>query len=114
MTISSKILPYVLLLFTLAALTKARGNLELGSTIGGHLIYHEVHEKYAIPLVKRSERVIVKGVGREVIKAVVIHDLKGNGNSFISDGGIGLRYVNVNLQSKRGEGFKFLVEAYAI
>lgn len=103
-------------LFLTAVLSNGnfRGNIYFGETSGAHIIYQETHEKYAIPLVVRDETVIVKTLGNEIIKAVMVSDLKGGGRSYLVDGGIGRKNVTIKLKSERGSGYKFLVQVYAI
>ncbi|CAB3226106.1 unnamed protein product [Arctia plantaginis] len=103
-------------LLTASVLTNGnfRGNIAFGDTFGSHIIYQETHEKYAIPLVVRDETIIVKTMGNEVIKAIMVSDLKGGGRSYLVDGGIGRKTVTIKLESERGSGYKFLVQVYAI
>ncbi|XP_026730683.1 uncharacterized protein LOC113495887 [Trichoplusia ni] len=96
-----------------ASVTVERGRIALGDPYGAHIIHHEIHEKYAFPLFIRSEDIVVKTQDNEVIRAVVVNDLKGNGKCYISEGGIGQRFVTIHLEASRGEGYKFLVEVYA-
>lgn len=94
---------------------ESRGNFNIGSTYGAKLIYHETHEKYGIPLTYRNEDVVVNGIGNELIQGVIVHDLKGDGRSYIKAGGINRRNVTIRLESGvRGNGYKFMVEVYAL
>ena len=93
---------------------RARGSFSIGNTFGSHLIYHETHYKYAMPFMVRDEDFTVSGVDNEIIESVVVNDLDGTGLSYIKDGGIGHHNVTIHLESKRGNGYKFLIEVYAI
>lgn len=94
---------------------ECRGNINMGSTYGAHLIYHETHEKYGIPFTYRNEDVLVKGTGNELIHGVIVHDLKGDGMSYVKSGGINWRNVTIRLESGvRGNGYKFIVDVYAL
>lgn len=94
--------------------SESRGNIAIGDSFGAHLIYHEIVQKYAIPFIVRDEDITVKGVGDERIKAILVQDLEGHAESYIKDGGIGEQEVTIGLKSKRGHGFKFLIDVYAI
>lgn len=93
---------------------QARGSFNIGNTFGSHLIYHETHEKYGIPFVRREEDFTVKGVNNEIIQSIIVNDLGGTGVSYIKKGGIGQHNVTIHLESTRGNGYKFLVQVYAI
>lgn len=113
---AAKVLLSVLLLSISVCLVlgRARGGLSIGNTFGSHLIYQETHYKYGIPFIVRDEDITVKGVNNEIIEAVVVNDLQGDGLSYIKTGGIGQHNVTIHLESSRGHGYKFLVEVYAM
>lgn len=94
---------------------ESRGNINWGSSFGSQLIYHEIHEKYGVPLMKRDEEVTIQGVENELIHAVMVHDLKGDGVSYVTEGGVGAKNVTIRLESGvRGNGYKFLVDVFAL
>lgn len=113
---AAKLILFIALLSYFAILVhgRGRGSFSIGSTYGAHLIYHEVHHKFPIPLIKRDEDFTVKTGSNEFIHAVIVNDLKGNGLSYMKEGGIGQHQVKIHLEGKRGGGYKFLVEVYAI
>ncbi|KAG6443521.1 hypothetical protein O3G_MSEX002839 [Manduca sexta] len=104
----------LLLLFVLATLSDARGNISIGDNFGAKLIYHETRHKIGIPLMRRDEKVTVKGVGSERIKSILVQDLKGDGESYIMSGGVGHSSVTIKLKGPKGKGYKFLIDVYAI
>ncbi|KAJ0171914.1 hypothetical protein K1T71_012677 [Dendrolimus kikuchii] len=81
--------------------SESRGNIAIGDSFGGNLIFHETVQKYALPFIVRDEDITVKGVGSERIKAILVQDLEGHAESFIKDGGIGQHEVTIGLKSKR-------------
>lgn len=111
---ASKVILFLLLALTSVILVQGRGNLSLGNNYGTHLIYHDIHEKAGIPLIKRDEEIVVNTVGNELIRAIVVQDLKGDGESYIKRGGLGQKNVTIKLKSARGSGYKFLVDVYGI
>ena len=86
----------------------------MGNTYGGHLVYDVIRHKIPIPFVKRDEDLTVKTPNNEIIQAVVVNDLEGHGESYMTEGGVGQREVTIHLEGKRGHGYKFLVDVYAI
>lgn len=111
---SSKVVLFTILTSFFVSVVHSRGNIFLGQPNELNLIYKETHEKTGMPLYKRSEDVVVSGVEQELIRGIVVQDLRGNGLAFIEDGGIGQPSVRIHLQTNvRGEGYKFLVNVYA-
>ncbi|GBP32582.1 hypothetical protein EVAR_25941_1 [Eumeta japonica] len=110
---ASKVTLLSLCMLLIIAWTQARGNLNMGSPLGAHLIHYESHEKNALPLIKREEEVVVSGVGNEIVRAVIVQDLKGDGESYVKRGGVGRNNVTIKLKGPRGGGYKFLVQVYA-
>uniref|UniRef100_A0A1E1WPV4 Uncharacterized protein n=1 Tax=Pectinophora gossypiella TaxID=13191 RepID=A0A1E1WPV4_PECGO len=78
-------------------------------------VYEKSLEKNAIPLVKREEEVFFEyPIGDQKIKGIAIKDLEnGLAEPSITRGGLGFNFVNINLKSERGSGYKFLIEIYA-
>ncbi|CAH2060638.1 unnamed protein product, partial [Iphiclides podalirius] len=110
---SKSLLLGAILLFCLAASVSGNGDLIVGSTYGKQLIHHEIFHKKAIPLQKRTEEVEIRAPGNKTIQAVVVKDIKGNGESYIKRGGVGMSSVTLKLKSARGEGYRFSVDIYA-
>lgn len=110
---ASKLILYTLLGLLAVVLVESRGNIQIGNAIGSHIIYHEVHEKIGLPLMKRDEEIKVKGVGNEYITAIVVRDLIGTGESYIKRGGLNSKEVVIKIKGPKGGGYKFLVDVYA-
>lgn len=111
---ASQVVLIFLFLTSFLALVSSRGSFEIGNMVYNHLIYQEIHEKYGVPLMVRHEDVFITGVEKEMIEAVLVQDLKGDGIAFIKDGGIGRKNVTLRLESgAQGEGYKFLINIFA-
>ncbi|KPJ18591.1 hypothetical protein RR48_02827 [Papilio machaon] len=110
---SKGILLAAICIFYLATQVQGNGDLTAGYTYGATKIHHEIYTKKALPLQKRVEEIEIKAPHNKTIQAVVVKDLKGNGESYIKRGGIGMDSVTLKLKSEKGHGFKFSVDVYA-
>ncbi|XP_013147775.1 PREDICTED: uncharacterized protein LOC106110475 [Papilio polytes] len=97
----------------LATLVVGNGDLTIGTTAFAQNIYHKIHSKPALPIIRRSEEIKVRAPNNGLIKGVVIKDLKGNGESHIRSGGLNKNSVTIKLESKGGHGYEFSVDVYA-
>lgn len=80
------------------------------------LIYSKVHQENPALWI-RSDVFTVNCSGNQVINAIKILDLRQDkwGDAYIKQGGIGQKYVTIELESPSiFRGFNFLVEVYAI
>ncbi|KPJ03564.1 hypothetical protein RR46_01635 [Papilio xuthus] len=111
--VSKGILFATICIFYLATLVLGNGDLTVGHTYGAQKIHHEIYTKKGLPLQKRVEEIEIKAPKNKTIQAVVVKDLKGNGESYIKRGGIGMDSVTLKLKSEKGHGFKFSVDVYA-
>ncbi|GBP32581.1 hypothetical protein EVAR_25940_1 [Eumeta japonica] len=111
---SSKTILLTLSILTVLAWVHARGNIMLGNPMGVPKIHHDVHEKYGFPFIKREEDVYVQCYKNEIIRAIVVQDLEGDGESYVKRGGIGRKNVTIKLKGPRGGGYRFLVDVYAL
>ncbi|CAG4966100.1 unnamed protein product [Colias eurytheme] len=110
---SPKILVICGIFLFLATLVDSNGTFVEGAPYpDGKRIYHERHTKIAIPLIKRDEEVHVNAPEGSLIKAVVVNDLRGDGESSIVGGGIGQHSITIELKSPRFEGYDFIVDVY--
>ncbi|XP_068624016.1 probable salivary secreted peptide [Battus philenor] len=110
---SKVILLGTIFLFYLATSVLGNGDLTAGYTYGKQLIHHEIYTKKALPLQKRVEEVEIKAPENRTIQGIIVKDMKGNGESYIKRGGIGMNSVTLKLKSEKGHGFKFSVDVYA-
>lgn len=110
---SKALLLGTIFLFYLAVSVSGNGDLVVGTSYGKQLIHHEIFHKKAIPTQKRTEEVEIKAPGNRTIQGIVVKDMKGNGESYIKRGGVGMSSVTLKLKSARGEGYRFSVDVYA-
>ncbi|KAJ8708656.1 hypothetical protein PYW08_010038 [Mythimna loreyi] len=101
-----KLLVIIALLSFSAILVHAqnRGSFSLGNPFGAKLIYHEIHHKFPIPLIKRDEDFTVNTGNTDLIRAVIVKDLKGGGLSYMEEGGLGQRQVKIHLEEIENYG----------
>lgn len=108
----------VLLLIGLLFLTHTKTHdLFLGyPDVSSQLIYSKVHQENPAVWV-RSETITVNCSKNEVINAIKVLDLREDkwGECYIKGGGIGERFVKIELDSPTVfRGYNFWVEVYAI
>ncbi|CAG4995034.1 unnamed protein product [Parnassius apollo] len=110
---SKQLLLATIFVFYLAISVLGSGDFSTGRIQGAELVHHEIYTRRGLPLQKRDEEVEIWAPEHKTIQAVVVKDLKGNGESYIKNGGIGMDRVTLKLKSPRGRGFSFSVDVYA-
>lgn len=112
----SRILPSTVLQLCLFA-TVISNDLFLGyPDIASKLVYSKVHQENPAIWV-RSDTFTVNCSRDEVINAIKVTDLRQDkwGDVYVKEGGIGERYVTIELESPSiFRGYNFWVEVYAI
>ncbi|CAH0626879.1 unnamed protein product [Chrysodeixis includens] len=83
-------------------------------TIGGQLVYQEQVKLGSLPFTVRVKNVFYSSNNTKVIKGISAVDL-GNTKAKvkITAGGVNFTFVNVLLNSERGEALNYLVQIYA-
>nr|CAI5844046.1 unnamed protein product [Callosobruchus analis] len=79
----------------------------------GDLLYLDYVERWALPLVQRSE--VVKHYGNEKIYCVMVtseQDKHRNSTVEITKGGVNHTFVEISLQSDVGYGYFYIVYVY--
>ncbi|CAH2058250.1 unnamed protein product, partial [Iphiclides podalirius] len=88
-----KFLLGTILLVYLSAPVVGNGDLTVGNPHGKRLLHHEIYRRKAVPFIKRVEEVEFTAPANATIQAVVVKDLKGNGESYIQRGAVGMKGV---------------------
>ncbi|XP_022122796.2 uncharacterized protein LOC110998445 [Pieris rapae] len=89
------------------------GDLILGTSYNGRLVWQQKAEYMAIPFKKRVKEIFYSDPGQQIIKGIIARDLDHTeALATITAGGVGTSFANIRLKSARGSSLNYQIEFY--